>query len=173
MKLTQLYQLIREEIKASQNPPEISNKIQQYIKNGSKGDLNLSESKIKSFENLKRIEGNLNLMLSRQIKSLGNLEYIGGELDFSYSGLQTLGNLEYVGGDAYLSNTSIKDLGNLKYIGGSLFLVTSKIQSFGNLKKVKGNIILFASPDAKKFTEEEIRQQIDVGGNLILKGRGE
>jgi hypothetical protein len=48
MKISQLRQLIREEIQALQNPPEIEDKIQQYIKNGSKGDLDLDDLSIKS-----------------------------------------------------------------------------------------------------------------------------
>lgn len=173
MKISQLRQLIREEIKSLQNPPDIEDKIQQYIKNGSKGNLDLSETQVRSFDSLKRVGGTLDLMLSKRIKSLENIEFIGDDLEGDYSGLQTLGNLKYVGGYTSISHTSIESLGNLEYIGKGLYSVSSKLQSFGNLKKVEGNIVVFGSPIAKKFKEEEIRQQIDVSGEIILKGRGE
>jgi hypothetical protein len=48
----------------------------------------------------------------------------------------------------YLTNSSVTSLGNLSYVGNSLFL-----------KK---------TPLSKKYTEEEIRQMVDIGGDIYL-----
>jgi len=105
----------------------IEKKIQQYIKDGSKGDLNLRNA---------------------PIKSLGNLTSVGDTLNLSDTPIESLGNLTSVGGNLYLKGTPIKSLGNLTSVGGDLYL--------------------WGTPLSNKYTEEEIRQMVDVGGEIYL-----
>ena len=51
------------------------------------GDLNLSESDIKTLGNLVKVEGNLDLYGNKSFQSLGNLNYVGGWLDLSHTPL--------------------------------------------------------------------------------------
>ena len=61
----------------------------------------------------------------------------------------------------------LKRKGNPPYsIGGYLDLNGTPIKSFGNLTSVGGD--LYGSPISKKYTEEEIRQMIDVRGEIYM-----
>jgi len=82
--------------------------------------------------------------------------------------IESLGNLTSVGGDLYLYSTPIKSLGNLTSVGDSLYLTDTSIKSLGNLTSVGGNLFLKYTPSSKKYTEEEIRQMVDVGGNIYM-----
>ena len=73
-----------------------------------------------------------------------------------------------MGGSVYLGETRIKSLNELEHVGGSLTMNDSKIKDFGNLQFV-GNILdISHSPLAKKYTEEEIREMIHVGGRIYM-----
>jgi hypothetical protein len=39
----------------------------------------------------------------------------------------------------------------------------------GNLTSVGGDLDLRGTPLSKKYTEEQIRQMVDVGGEILLK----
>jgi len=129
-------------------------------------DLDLSESDIKSLGNLTSVGGYLDLRDSR-IQSLGNLTSVGGDLYLWKSKIESLGNLTSVGGDLYL-NSKIESLGNLTSVGGDLDLWNSKIESLGNLTSVGGDLYLRRTPLSKKYSEEEIRSMVEVGGNVYL-----
>jgi len=80
-------------------------KIQDYIKKGSKGDLDLHKAPITKLpDNLIKVGGSLDL-LGSQIQSLGNLQKVEGYLDLWNSQIQSLGNLQIVERDLYLKNT--------------------------------------------------------------------
>src|ERR1035441_4140978 len=80
----------------------IQRQIQQYIKNGSIGNLNLSMAPIEKLpDNLITVEGYLDLEYS-QIESLGNLKYVGHYLDLRDSPIESLGKLEHVIGNLVL-----------------------------------------------------------------------
>lgn len=89
------------------------------------GFLGVSDSTIESFGTLKEVKGNLfistNTVFSN-IKSLGNLEFVGGDLILRYSNIKDLGSLKKVGGKLSLRDTNIKNLGSLEFVGGDLFL---------------------------------------------------
>jgi hypothetical protein len=68
----------------------------------------------------------------------------------------------------YLAKSSIESLGNLESVEGNLTLVASQIKSLGNLKSVGGPLYLLKTPISKKYTEEEIRSMVNVGGNVYL-----
>jgi hypothetical protein len=101
------------------------------------------------------------------IKSLGNLTSVGGDLYLWKSKIESLGNLTSVGGDLNLYKSEIKSLGNLTSVGDDLNLRGSEIESLGNLTSVGGNLYL-NGPLSKKYTEEEIRSMVEVGGEVYL-----
>jgi len=148
-------------------------KIQNYIKKGSKGDLDLSKSPIIMFpDNFQEIGGNLNLFNSK-IQSLGNLRKVKGFLDLGFSQIQSLGNLQEVGGSLYLGYSQIKSLGNLQKVGRYLYLDNSKIESLGNLKTVEGNLFLRDTPLSKQYSKEKFTQMlkdkgIEIRGRIII-----
>jgi hypothetical protein len=114
------------------------------------GDLDLSESDIKSLGNLVRVEGDLNLRGCKNLQSLGNLVRVEGNLDLqSCKNLVSLGDLEYVGDGLDLFDCkNLKSLGNLEYVGGFLSLGYT--------------------PLSKKYTKEEIRNMVEVVGVIYL-----
>jgi hypothetical protein len=81
--------------------------------------------------------------------------------------IESLGNLTSVEGDLSLHISTIKDLGNLTSVGGYLYLYGSKIEDLGKLKYVGGDLILKHTTLLEKYTEEEIRSMIEIGGNII------
>jgi hypothetical protein len=92
-----------------------------------------------------KIEGSLNLC-DTKIKSLGNLEYVGGFLDLSASKIKTLGKLKTVKYWLDLYNTKIKSLGKLEYVGVSLDLENTPIKTLGKLKYI-GDYLYINNPD--------------------------
>jgi len=131
-------------------------------------DLDLGESDIESLGNLVRVEGDLNLYNCLKLQSLGNLEYVGGDLDLSISNIESLGNLKYVDGNLDLYRTDIKSLGNLKYVYGNLDLSISDIESLGSLVRVSGDLDLLTTPLSEKYTEEKIRDMVEVVGFIDM-----
>jgi hypothetical protein len=139
--------------------------IQQYIKDGSQGDLDLRDTPITSLPN--------------------NLKTVGGNLDLSYTPIQSLPDNLTVEGSLFLdgcenlkklpNNLTVKgDLGldgcenlktlpnNLEITFGDLILFNTPIQSLpGDLKMGSfGNILLAGTPLGKKHTKEEIQRMV-------------
>ena len=110
--------------------------------------------------------------LKRYLELKGNPPYsIGGDLDLSFTSTRTLGNLQSVGGDLNLSNTDIQYLWKLKSVGGSLVLTNTSatgLAFFGDLKHVGGHLDLGHTPISQDYTEKEIREVINVVGNVYL-----
>ena len=113
------------------------------------------------------IGGNLNFFGS-PIESLGNLQSVGGNLYLYETPIKSLGNLQYVGGNLDLVGTPIKSLGNLISVGGDLDLLGTPVESLGNLQFVGENLNLRRTPISKKYSEEEIRQMVNVEGEIYL-----
>ena len=131
------------------------------------GDLDLRFTSIKSLGDLQSVGGDLDLRY-KPIESLGNLQSVGGDLDLHDTRIKSLGNLQSVGGSLDLEGTPIKSLGNLQYVGRFLDLRFTSIKSLGNLQSVVGNLFLYETPISKKYSEEEIRQMVNVGGEIYL-----
>ena len=102
------------------------------------------------------------------IESLGNLKSVGGYLWLKYTPIKSLGNLTSVGGSLNLEYTPIESLGNLTSVGGHLNLEGVLIESLGNLTSVGGYLDLTGTPLSRKYTEEQIRQMVDVGGKIYM-----
>ena len=131
------------------------------------GDLDLEETPIESLGNLTSVGGSLYLSIT-PIQTLGNLQSVGGYLDLRGTPIKSLGNLQTVGGYLDLKGTPIKSLGNLQTVGGNLYLRNTPIESLGNLQSVGGGLYLYLydTPISRKYSEEEIRQMVNVGGKI-------
>jgi hypothetical protein len=102
-------------------------------------------------------------------KTLGNLVSVDGYLDlFSCKNITSLNSLERVG--QYLGLFSCENLislGNLKYVGDFLNLHGCRnLTSLGSLEYVGGELYLTNTPIANMYSEEEIRQMVEVKGNI-------
>jgi hypothetical protein len=141
-----------------------SNKKFYYL-----GDLDLSESDIKSLGNLIRVEGDLDLNFCRNLQSLGNLVKVEGNLDLKVSDIKSLGNLEYVGGYLDLIDTDIETLENLVRVEGGLDLSSCEnLESLGNLEYVGGGLDLSGTPLSEKYTKKQIRKMVEVDGKIFM-----
>jgi hypothetical protein len=126
------------------------------------------EQKVLHIPSINFFDGDWDL-LQKFLKLKGNPPYtIGGDLDLRGKTIKSLGNLISVGGYLDLDNTPIESLGNLTSVGGNLDLEVTPIESLGNLTSVENNLYLLRTPLSKKYTEEEIRQMVDVGGKIYL-----
>jgi len=109
------------------------------------------------------IVGEVNLRDRQDISDLGNLVGVDGELDLSYSSIESLGELEFVGEDLWLSGCkNITTLGKLKKVDGNLSLRKSSIKSLGELEFVIGYFNLVGS------SIESLGELTFVGGFLNL-----
>ena len=109
-------------------------------------------------------------ILQKVLEARGNPPYtFGGDLDLYETQIKSLGNLTSVSGNLYLQFVPIESLGKLKSVGWSLNLQLTPIDSLGNLTSVGGDLDLRGTPLSKKYTEEQIRQMVDVGGEILLK----
>jgi len=123
-------------------------KIQQYIKDGGKGDLNLSRTPITTLPQGLTVGGNLNLT-NTPITSLPQNLTVGGSL--------------------YLSNTPITTLPQGLTVRGYLYLYGTKITSLPQDLIVRRYVDLRNTPLSKKYNEEQIRQMVPgVKGEIII-----
>ena len=105
------------------------------------GDASFFKSTITKLDTIQYIGGNAGFYCD--IKNLGSLEEVGGDLTLSNSPIKSLGNLKKVGGTANFSETKyLKDLGNLEYVGDMLRVDNSNVKTLGKLKKIEGNLNL-------------------------------
>ena len=114
-----------------------------------------------------KISGDLDLFES-EVESLENLISVGGNLDLEKTLIKSLGNLTSVGGNLYLNGAPIKFLENLISVGGDLILFETQIKSLGNLRSVGGDLDLENTPMSITHTEKDIRDKINVGGDIFL-----
>ena len=112
--------------------------IQDYIKNGSKGDLNLTGMPIKSLPDGLKISSNLKL---------------------SNSSIETLPPGLIVHGDLYLNDTNIKTLPKRLKVGGWLNLMGSAIETLPKDLRA-GVLYLPYTPISKKYTPKQLKQML-------------
>ena len=125
------------------------------------------EQKVLHIPSLKFFNDDWNL-LQKFLESKGNPPYsIGGDLDLEKTPIKSLGNLTSVGRNLNLKRTPIESLGNLTSVGSFLDLRRTPIESLGNLTSVGGDLYLYDTPLSRKYTEEDIRKMVDVGGEII------
>jgi len=103
------------------------------------------------------------------LEKRGNPPYIiTDDLNLRDTDVKSLGNLISVEGYLSLYDTPIESLGNLTSVGGSLFLGGSPIESLGNLTSVGSSLFLENTPLSKKYTKDEIRSMVEVGGDIYF-----
>jgi len=128
----------------------LQNKIQQYIKDGMEGDLDLYGTSITSLPS--------------------NLTKVGGELYLFNTPITSLpSNLTKVEGDLNLKRSNITSLpGNLT-VGGDLNLSDTNITSLPDDLRVEGNLGLIYTPLSKKYSEDEIIAMVpNVKGKIFM-----
>ncbi len=152
----------------------INKKIQQYIANGSLGDLDLLKSPIVNLpDNLKEVEGHLILARCRLLKSLPDNLQVGDDLYLTEcDSLESLPNNLKVGGNAYMRGmTNLIHLPDNFEVRLGLYLGNCKsLNSLPNNLKVGGNLYLENTPIAKKYPTERII--IDYLKSINAKVRG-
>jgi len=142
-------------------------KIQQYIKDGGKGNLDLSNTPIQSLPPGLEVIGTLDLEDCKNLKSLPPGLKVGSALNLEGTPIQSLPSGLEVGGGLYLKNTPIQSLPPGLKVGGILHLGNTPIQSLPSDLKVRGLLDLKNTPISKKYTEEEIRKMVPgVKGNI-------
>lgn len=128
-------------------------------------------------------------ILQKLLEKKGNPPYsIGGDLDLSYSSIQSLGNLVSVSGNVKLTDTPIKSLGPLRTVGGYLNMYNtpivslgnlrsvgmdldisrSSVKSFGDLEFVGRDLYLFHTPLSEMYSPDEISEMVDIQGFVYL-----
>jgi len=126
----------------------LQKKIQQYIKDGGKGDLDLRNTPLQSLPPGLKVEG---------------------DLDLENTPIQSLPPGLKVGGNLWLLNTPIQSLPPDLKVGGILDLDDTSIQSLPPNLKVGDNLYLRGTPISKKYTEEEVRKMVPgVKGDIFL-----
>lgn len=133
-------------------------KIQQYIKDGSKGDLDLGHSPITSLPDNLKVGGSLYLdygpitSLPNNLKVEGNLFLEGTKLTFLPDNLKVRGSL-------VLKNTPITSLPDNLQVGHILDLDNTKITSLPNDLQVR-KLNIPNTPLVKNYTAQEIENMI-------------
>jgi hypothetical protein len=146
---------------------KVYNIIEDYIKKGSVGNLDLSELPIKTLGKLKRVGGALNLSSCTYLKNLGNLKTVKKWLDLSNcTSLTSLDNLERVEFLLSLKNCpSLTSLGNLEKVGSTFILDNCpSLISLGNLQEVEVNLSISGCTSLDSLGN--LRR---VGGSAILR----
>jgi hypothetical protein len=101
----------------------LEKQIQQYIKDGSKGDLNLENAPIESLpDTLTLVGGNLYLRQCNNFKSLPDNLTVKESLYLNHTPIQSLPDNLTVGDDLHLSDTYIESLPNNLKVGKDLLL---------------------------------------------------
>ena len=108
-----------------------------------------------------------------KILKFPSLDFFDKDPDIAWEIIQKIverkGNPPYsIEGDLRLYDTPIKSLGSLQSVGGDLDLENTPIESIGNLQSVGRNLDLDNTPISEKYSREEIRQMVNVGGKIYL-----
>ena len=127
------------------------------------GNLDLSTTDIKTLGSLVGVEGFLNLRNNKTIEDLGNLQYVGGELDLTNSDIKSLENLKSVGGDLRMVNSIVESLENLETVEGNLYMRNSYVLTLSNLKSVGRDL------DCRNNVLQSLGKLEYVGGYLFVE----
>jgi len=143
-------------------------KIQQYIKDGGKGDLNLYNTKITSLPQGLTVGGYLDLY-NTKITSLPQGLTVGDYLDLYNTKITSLPQDLKVGGDLSLQYTSITSLPQGLTVGGELYLQNTSITSLPQGLTVGGELYLQNTPLSKNNTIEQIKTMaLGVKGDIRI-----
>jgi hypothetical protein len=161
-----------------------NDKIQEYIKNGSEGDLDLLRSPIKFLpKNLTKVGGDLILTYS-QIEKLPDNLIVNGYLSLDFlENLQSLPNGLKVKYSLDLRYTNITSLPADIEVGGNLILMHSQIEKLPdnltvngylwldyckNLQELPNGLKVKHTLDLRNTNLTSLPSDLEVGSNLIL-----
>jgi hypothetical protein len=150
----------------------IERMIRLYVKNGSKGDLDLSDLNLTKLpEILKNISVGRDFFCgTNNLTSLENCpKTVGGSFYCGHNKLTSLdGATEYVGGSFYCSFNNLKSLQCAHIIvGGDFYCYDNELKSlFGAPETVGGDFYCYNNPG--NFTEEQVRAVCDVKGKIFV-----
>jgi len=113
-----------------------------------------------------KIAGDVNLSFS-DIESLGNLVEVEGNLNLCDAKITSLPDNLKVGGYLFLEKTNITSLPDNLHVGWSLELSFTNITSLPDNLHVGGSLDLYNTPISKTYTEEEIRKMIEDKGGYV------
>ena len=125
-----------------------------------KGDLYAAYGIVKSTGNLKRVGGEADFSETKNLKSLGILEYVGDRLKVDNSNIESLGKLKKINDTLVLCNSKVKSLGDIEEIGIFANFHDSDLETLGKLKRVGENLWL----DNSKV--RDIGQIEEIGGDV-------
>ena len=135
----------------------LSKQIQDYIKNGSEGDLDLRSTPITTLPDGLSVGGSLNLS-DTPITTLPDGLSVGGSLFLSDTPITKLPDGLRVDGYLDLQGTQITTLPDGLSVGGSLNLNFTQITTLPNDLRVDRDLALSNTPISKKYTKEQIRK---------------
>jgi len=150
----------------------IERMIRLYVKNGSKGDLDLSDLNLTKLpEILKNISVGRDFFCgTNNLTSLENCpKTVGGSFYCGHNKLTSLdGATEYVGGNFYCSFNKLTSLQCAHIIvGGDFYCYDNELKSlFGAPETVGGDFYCYNNPG--NFTEEQVRAVCDVKGKIFV-----
>ena len=131
------------------------------------------EQEVLNIPSLKYFDNDWDL-LQKFLESKGNPPYtLGGNLDLVGLNVKSLGNLVSVEGDIYAYDTPLKSLGSLTSVGGLMDLSNTPIESLGNLSFVGGSLVLSGTALRNdsyplNLNSLQIRQTVDVQGSILF-----
>jgi hypothetical protein len=183
MKLVQLYKQVKEEneklgkILVPRRSSEeraknflvaTNKKIQEYIKNGSQGNLDLENTPITSLpNNLTEVKGSLFLSNTKIINLPDSLSYVGGNLVLINTNITSLPEKLTVKDSLFLKGTPITSLPNNLTVGRYLDLSGTKITNLPKDLTVGGSLNLENTPISKQYTIKQFKQMVPgVKGNI-------
>ena len=137
----------------------IQKKIDQYIKGGGQGDLDLSDSPISSLPANLKVGGNLSL-LKTNITALPQGLEVGGDLNLAMTPITSLPQGLQVNGDLTISDTKITSLPNGLKIAGDFHLRFVEIESLPPDLQVGGILDLWHTPISIEYTKQQIRKMV-------------
>jgi hypothetical protein len=140
----------------------INQMIQQYIKDGSKGDLALGQAPITTLpDNLETVGGNLYLSGSRVKKLPDALRHIKGSLYLREADIEELSDGLYVGGRIVaLWAEKLNRLPNRLTVGEGLDISYSGISELPTNIKVGGDFSVTNTPLSDKYTTDELHEKL-------------
>jgi hypothetical protein len=121
----------------------------------------------KIFQHVVEVDGDIMLELTN-LKSLGRLKKVSGNLNLLGFQIEDLGNLESVRDYLYIFETPIESLGKLKSVGLTFDLrFTRNLETLGNLEYVGSDLRTHGSL-ISKFSKEEILSKVKIDGEILI-----
>ena len=148
--------------------------IKDYIRNGSKGNLNLSYMELTVLPAILKnvdIEGNFWCIFNKLTSLVGAPKDVGGKFDCSNNKLTSLqGAPKTVGGNFFCNNNNLTSLqGAPKTVGGHFHCGFNNLTSLdGAPEYVGGEFYIINNPG--KFLTKQIKAVCDVQGAIFVGG---